>query len=247
MTHLSDDDLVLLHYGEAEDARAAEAHVADCAECRSRREALARVLAAADELPVPERPSTYGDEVWKRLAPQVHLRPVPVPARRAVVRRFAAFAALAAALVVAFVLGRQSVPPPAPLTGQVRERILLVAVGDHLERSQMVLVELTNADPSRPLDIAPERRVARELVDANRLYRQTAVKAGEAGVADVLDELERVLVEIAHSPQDLKPVQVKALQQRIESRGILFKVRVVGSRVREREKKAEGRMATAIS
>jgi hypothetical protein len=129
----------------------------------------------------------------------------------------------------------------------VRERILLVAVGDHLERSQMILVELTNADPSQPLDIAPEQRLAQDLVGANRLYRQTAVKAGETGVADVLDDLERVLLEIAHSPKDLKAAEVKTLQQRIAARGILFKVRVVGSSVREREKEAVGPMASAVS
>jgi hypothetical protein len=241
--HLGDDDLVLLHYSESEDTSGAGAHLRECSECRARRDALTLVLAASGELAVPERPADYGQQVWERLAPRLArptARPVFVP------RRFAAFAALAASLAIAFVLGRRTAPQ-LPLSQPVRERILLVAVGDHLERSQMVLLELTNADPKRPLEIASERRLARELVGANRLYRQSAVRAGEAGVADLLDELERVLVEVAHAPDALPPAQVQALQQRIAARGIVFKTRVLGMRAREREKSPVAASPAAIS
>jgi len=245
MTHLNDDDLILLHYGEAGDAAAAEAHLVDCAECRRRREELQAVLAAADPLPVPERGADYGAEVWRRLAPRLALRPVAAPSR---LRRWAPPLALAASLLLAFLLGRhwparQSETASAP----VRERILLVAVGEHLERSQMVLVEIANADPKAAADIAPARRQARELVEENRLYRVTAQRSGEPGVADVLDDLERVLLEIAHSPDTLPATQLKALQKRIEAQGLLFKVRVIGSRVRERQKDAARPAGAAIS
>ena len=47
--------------------------------------------------------------------------------------------------------------------------------------------------------------------------------------------LERVLLEIARSPSAISSAELAALQRRIESRGILFKVRVIGSQMRERE------------
>jgi hypothetical protein len=111
-----------------------------------------------------------------------------------------------------------------------------VAVGDHLDRSQMVLVELVNADGKGPVNISAEQRTARDLVGANRLYRETAARAGEVGVASVLDDLERVLIEIANSPSQLSSAQFEEIRHRIEARGILFKVRVIDSQVREREK-----------
>jgi hypothetical protein len=77
-------------------------------------------------------------------------------------------------------------------------------------------------------------------VDANRLYRQTAVRAGEAGVASVLDDLERVLIDIATGPSTLSSAEFETVRRRIEERGILFKVRVVGSQMREREKESRG-------
>jgi hypothetical protein len=42
-----------------------------------------------------------------------------------------------------------------------------------------------------------------------------------------------VLVEIANSPSDLQTGDVERLQKMVESQGLLFKVRVVGSRIRQ--------------
>jgi hypothetical protein len=111
-------------------------------------------------------------------------------------------------------------------------------VGDHLERSQMVLVELVNTKPQRMVDISAERQRAEDLVPANRLYRLTAERSGETGVSNVLDELERTLIEIAHSPSRLSSPEFQDLRRRVEAQGILFKVRVVDSQVHARERKA---------
>jgi hypothetical protein len=56
------------------------------------------------------------------------------------------------------------------------------------------------------------------------------------GLATVLDELERILVEVAASPDALSASDLERVRERIESRGLLFKVRVVSSDVRERQK-----------
>ena len=148
-------------------------------------------------------------------------------------------------MLVAFLAGRFTrtpQPPPtvmtlagASISEQVRERILLVAVGEHLERSQMVLVELVNAQPGDRLDISGERRRAKDLVNESRLYRQTAVNSGDAQVAGVLEELERVLLEVAHSPARISGAELDSLRRRIEDEGILFKMRVVESTIRGRE------------
>jgi hypothetical protein len=159
-------------------------------------------------------------------------------------------AAAAAALLLAFLLGRHwaPAPPPPAVEARASERILLVAVGDHLERSQMLLVELANAPSGQaPVDIAFEQEKAIELVGANRLYRQAAARSGEPGVAGVLDELERLLVEVAHGPATLDGEAMARLQRRIESRGLLFKVRVLESRVRSREKQEAPPPARAVS
>ncbi|HYZ84876.1 MAG TPA: hypothetical protein VE621_10750, partial [Bryobacteraceae bacterium] len=149
--------------------------------------------------------------------------------------RVGAFVAIAAALVLAFLAGRHLPKDPEPSVAtaptQIRERVLLVALSDHLERSQMVLAEIMNAPDQKTVDIAGERIIAENLLDANRLYRQTATATGQTGVTSVLEDLERVLAEIAHSPDHLSSAEVDELRRRIESQGLLFKVRVVGSKL----------------
>ncbi len=245
MNHLSEEHLVLFHYHEDEAAaerRAMEEHLAGCELCRSRLADLERDLALFGSGSVPERPEDYGQQVWQRIRPQLMERPGFNWAELFAPRRWAVAGALAALIVGAFVAGRiwqhKQEPVAAPISAQARERILLVAVGDHLERSQMVLVELVNADGNGPVDIAPEQRAAKDLVSSNRLYRQTALREGDAGMASVLDDLERVLIEVANSPSTISSAQLDALRHRIESKGLLFKIRVVGTQVQEREKAA---------
>ncbi len=239
MNHLSEEQLVLYYYGEDDASTAARAHLDQCPACREELAALQRALNVLDSAPVPERAADYGARVWRRLQPALGRN------RRFAllwpVRHWAAAAAVAALMLAAFLAGRYS-PRTPPLraanTGQVRERILLVAVGDHLERSQMVLVELLNAPPGRSLDIASERARATDLVAENRLYRLTAARAGDTRVATLLDELEPVLIQIAHAPDRLSPEDLGQLRRSIQSGGILFKVRIAGSAVRHRENRA---------
>jgi hypothetical protein len=254
--HASDEELILYHYVEAgESPRVALAeHLAVCESCRARYQRLQGVLAAADVIESPEPGDDFEAKVWRRLvshleaaAPERFWQRFLGGFRASRLLAPASAVVLVAALVVgAFFAGRfwASRPRTAqqvalqPVSAQSRDRILLVAVGDHLERSQMVLVELVNTRPQRMVDISAERERAEDLVAANRLYRLTAERAGEAGVANLLDELERTLIEIAHSPSKLSSPEFEDLRRRVEAQGILFKVRVVDSQVHERERKS---------
>jgi len=234
MKHISEEQFVLLYYGESTEAAAIDQHLAECETCRTEFRTLQLVLNTVDSAPVPERGAEYGNVVWKRIEKRLGAR------KRSSFRQWWIWApAMAALLVAVFLAGRLTTKPGAPEMAknkQIRERILLVAVGDHLERSQMVLAELSNApDHQGKLDITDERAMASELLDDNRLYRQTARSTGDAAVANVLDDLERVLLEIAHSPTEVSSGQLDDLRQQIEERGLLFKVRVLGSKVREQE------------
>lgn len=256
MKHLSEEQLVDYRYGEADDGERGliREHLASCASCRSNYETLERALALVDAAPVPERGEEYGNEVWQRLAPHLGAqRGEPRGSRWPLAlqlpkwwqaRPWAAATAVAVLVLAAFLVGRywprlETHVAEQPLSAEARDRILLVAVGDHLERSQMVLIELVNATPRGTVDISAERQRAEDLVAANRLYRQTAARAGEAGVASVLDELERVLVEIAHSPSRVSQAQLDEIRHRIEAQGILFKVRVIDSEVQRKERPAK--------
>ena len=245
--HLTDDDLVLHYYGEMEraDETRAESHLEACHACRENYGRLQRVMAFVDSAPAVDAPDGFERIAWARLEPALGdgrrgwLRSLPLTP---------AYLAFAAGIVIlvgaAFMAGRMVSKPPAGVLAsngadQVRERILLVDLGEHLDRSQMVLVELTSAaDDKGGVDISSERARAEQLLAANRLYRQTAVSTGDAAMASVLDDLERVLVDIAASPSTMSQEDLDSVRRRIESKELLFKVRVISSQVRERERAA---------
>ena len=224
MRHLTEEQLVLRYYGEAGDV---DGHFHSCEACQSEYREIARVLDAFREFPVPERGENFETLAWQRIAPQLG-RPNRLP-------RYWAWIiapAMAAALFAAFFLGRvTSTKAPAvvvqAMPAQGRERILLVALGDHLQRSQMVLVELANARAGDSPDIHSAQERARDLVGENRLYRQSALMSGDNEFLDVLDDLERVLTDVAHSPSDISSPELEEIQSRIESRGLIFKIRVM--------------------
>jgi hypothetical protein len=259
MNHLTEEQLVLYHYGDAGDrveTAPIEEHLRTCPVCQADFDQLRRTLAAVEQVPVPDRPDGYGADVWARLQPSLEHGAGGWRERlmSALSPRRLALAGAAATLVVCAVVAarvlpwhRPAAPPPSPTTQappassraaasdreRVQERVLRVAVGDLLERSQMTLTELVNNPSGTTVDISDEQQRVRDLVTENRLYRQTALTTGEPAVANVLDDLERVLVEVANGPSTLSPEEFGRVRKRIEQQGIIFKVRVFGERVRE--------------
>jgi len=233
MKHLTEEQLVMAFYGEHD-----RAHLEECEECRAAMERLEAVLAKAECLDVPERGPGYGREVWARLESRLD-EPQPLLARLTGMFTPARWAVAAATVVLvcaAFVAGRfwPYYNPQQPITAESRQRILVVALTEHLDRSQMVLLELVNAGSNGRVDLTAEQQRADDLIAANRLYRQTAMQAGDAGTAEVLEDLERTLLEIARGPSQLTPQEFESLRRRIEAQGIVFKVRVMDANLRAR-------------
>lgn len=246
MKHLSEEELIGYREGETTQRQVIAEHLTGCPACRAELERIEAVLNALDNLPVPHRGEEYGRRVWQAIASRLPEKPGRGWRVWFEPRRWAAIGALATMVMAAFIAGRWSSRPPVapvaatPTAAQVGERVLVVAVGEHLGKSEMVLMELSNAAPSSPgqkqINISAEQKRAEDLLDENRLYRETAKQQGDAALANVLDELERVLLDVAHSPDELTPAKLASLQKRIEDRGILFKVRVVDKELQEKQK-----------
>jgi hypothetical protein len=241
MKHPKEEELIAYREGEVLRKEEIAAHVAGCEECRGELERIEAVLRALDTLGVPDPGEDYGRHVWQQIAPRLTEKPAAWWRVWFEPRRLAAFGGLAALVIVAFFVGRvtkRSTPgEPALTAGQVREKVLVVAVGEHLGRSEMMLMELSNAEPAnasaKHVNISTEQRRAEDLLEENRLYRQTAMQQGDEKLASVLDDLERVLLDVAHSPDEVTPAQFEAIRKRIEAQGILFKVRVVGKELQQ--------------
>ncbi len=240
--------MVMMHYGDEPEFAAHIAHMAECEECRNEYRRIQELMNSFPVPAVPERGDDYGAQVWQRL--RILLPEQRKPWWRTMMApgqspwALAGWAgAMAVLLVAAFLAGRWGRPAAAPPVAvqaspdarQARERVVMAAVGEHLEQSQMMLVELMNSEVQGRVNIASEQERARELLNANRLYRQSAQGVRDPGVSKVLNDLERVLLEIANGPTELNGKDVDEFKKRMEAQGILFEMQVVGSKARERK------------
>jgi hypothetical protein len=240
MQHLTEEQLVAHYYRDDDAPAAANEHLASCAECKAELDAISRVLALVNEAPVPERGDDYGEQVWTRLRWRLGS-----PSRRKQWQWLAVAAVMAMGLCTGVVWnGRHSprqpmvarVAPPTSATpaGKIAgatqtPRVLVVVVSDHLAASERLLTDLSNADPTQTFDSEAQQQRAAELVASNRIYRQTAVQHGDERIASLLADLEPILVELAHAGKTLSPDELASIQKRIETRGLLFKVRVMSA------------------
>lgn len=232
MSHLTEEQLILHYYGEP-DAAGVQAHLSECAQCQREYDELRQVLLLTSKLDVPERPQSYGERVWRQLEPRLQQKRSWWP-QWLVPRQMAVVAAVASLMFVAFLVGRYGArPEPGPVRNarveQRRKAFMLATVRDHLDRSQRVLLEISNTSGA---DLPVEHEDAEELLTDTRLFRQAMSRSGDPALQEVFDELELVLTEAAHASPD----EQAELRKRIEEHDLLFKVRVLSARLEQKRR-----------
>jgi hypothetical protein len=116
--------------------------------------------------------------------------------------------------------------------------VLDAEVEEHFERSQRVLSDLVNADESSPVALASDRARAADLVAAGRVYRRSADALGEAATSGLLEDLERVLLDVANSSPESAADELRDVRARIDQQDLVFRLRVVGAELRRRQRPA---------
>ncbi len=240
MRHLNDYELVDHYYGEADDPAYVSNHLRECGDCARSYAALMRDLSEIQPITPPERTADYGAQVWQSIRSSVAVyEKKKSPWFSFNLRTGLSFAAACLVLISVFFAGRhwerRNAPTPVTVAGdngQVKERVVLLVIGDHLDRSERLLVALRHGDADSAIQAE-----ARDLLSSNRLYRESASQTGDPALASALDHLERVLVEISNQPDGVTPARLVELQKEMNTDGLLFEVRVLRSRVQEGERK----------
>ena len=239
----------LYFYGEL-DAGARERvdrHLAACGSCRQALQELEEIRAALDMRPAVSAPP--GDD-WSafmmRLEAATH---GPGDRRAGAARRYAAYLAMAALLVLVtisvIVAGRARSTAPAagpdvltadgtphPQPEQDESATSLVALGaQHLERSRLVVLGLAAKDPNHTsgADWEYERDLASRLLSDTRLYRMAAEDRGLTTMAGVMQDLELVLLQTSLSDR-ADAATLGRIQRLIRRRDLLEKMNVVTTR-----------------
>jgi hypothetical protein len=245
--HVTDEELLLDYYDEssADDRAKRRAHLETCAACRTLDREMRAVLAMVDAAPSIDAPPGFGREMWARIEPQISAR-----ASRQTswfgMKRLALAGGLAAIVVASFTLGRvwdhapqhQQEPLASIDVSALSERMLRTEVEDHFERSQRVLVDLVNADDSTSGSFNNDRDRAADLVAAGRLYRRSADAIGDIEMRNLLEDVERVLVDVANGPADGSSKDLTGVRTRISEQDLVPRLRLAMSEIHERERRA---------
>jgi hypothetical protein len=252
MKHLEEAELIEHYYEESANMGESERHLKACPVCAKRYAELCRDLDGVAALTPPARKEDYVEQVWQSIGAYLPVYEKPKSSWMRYYRPLGWAAACVLLVAVAFVAGRRWERKQAPSVAvavdpQARQRVVIVFLGDHLDRSERLLVQLNHAngnDSSLPL-----RSEARELLASNRLIRQSAMQAGDLNVEGSLDRLERLLMELSNEPDKLTEADLNRLREEMNTDGLLFDIRVLRSRVHSPgpEKQSANRVTKGVS
>jgi hypothetical protein len=253
MKHLMEEELVGQAYGEG--SADAGRHLAACDECAEAYAELKNDLAEIRPIEAPERNAAYGEQVWDAIVDSL---PVYEPRGRAWfgmgqglgLLRGLSYAAVCALLVAGgFYAGQRwqqgrtqiAAMNKPPETKRNPRPIVVVVLGDHLDRSERLLVELKHVDANNTDMMTPLRDEARSLLAANRICKADAEKVDDPALKTALDHLDHLLNELANQPGGLNAEAVSRLKDEMDADGLLFEVRVLRSRARNQSLRFTGR------
>jgi len=222
-----------------------EAHLLACADCRSALEELGVIRDALAGRPDVAAPAS-GDwtAFMTRLDSSIRQERArqsrAVPSARASSRHsyvaYLAVAALLGLITFSVAIAFRSKVAPAAVTEADRAPVqefpdtaaFEALSEEHFERSKLVVLGLATKDSTAgaATDWAYERTLASSLLNDTRMYRQAAEDRGLGKLADVMRDLELVLLQT--SLTDARdPASLPQLQRLIRKRDLLEKMDVV--------------------
>jgi hypothetical protein len=249
MNHLSDEQLIEHYLAEGGNRVVVETHLRICSRCEQAYEEISNAMSVRTPEP-PARERGYGERVWQSIRGDLLPYP-PKPKRRhfswpSLVLAGACMLGIAAAFIGGSRWERsRNQPSQAMNPAEKRERVVFVILNDHLDRSERLLVQLDHAGEERGELDGSLQAEARQLLPDNQLYRRAISSQGDPIMTAALDQLERVLLEIANAPEKLSGDDIARIEQAMNTDSLLFQIRVLRARNLRQQPRMDSRLKGA--
>jgi hypothetical protein len=249
MNHLTDEQLIEHYLAEGGNRVVVETHLRICHRCGQAYEEISNAMEVRAPEP-PARERGYGHRLWQSIRGE--LIPYPAEPKRSYFSwpRLVLVGACLLGLAAAFIGGSlwqrsRTQPKNAGNSVQERERVVLVILDDHLDRSERLLVQFSHASAERSISNDSLQAEARQLLPDNRLYRQAISADDDPIMTAALDHLERVLLEISNTPDKLNSADIARIEHAMNTDSLLFQIRVLRARNLRQQPKADSRLKGA--
>ncbi len=119
------------------------------------------------------------------------------------------------------------------------QRVLYQSLQQHLDSSNRLLTTVSNTESQEAASINQRMQYLDDLLAFNRLYRRLLEKNGDQQLAQVLRQMESILIEIknADSSTDsefsLNEQQLESVKQRLNHSDLIFKIRVSKQKIKQ--------------
>lgn len=137
-----------------------------------------------------------------------------------------------------FFLGRLSVDtetviasnPPTQSAEQVdkfdSQRVLMSKLRNHLQSTDRLFTQVSNSDVSNVTQFEQRRQMIADMVALNRIYRRIAEANEDKQLAEMLGQMEQILLSLKNAPSSQDEKGWNNLRSRIDDTDLLFKLRV---------------------
>jgi len=235
-------------------------HIETCPDCAAEVRTLERLMESADSLGQDMKAALAGID-WDAQAEKIvsavwneKVRPQREPRRERIwlfTPRFKpVFAGLLLGIMVGaaamFIISRSGAlkKPPAEaffasgeFLGRIDQEMARRETLDYLEKSQYVLLELAQTQTERGDCRLTEAaaRETRELLSKKKYLNPQLEKARMAKAKAICDQIELLFYELAQVSESLTPAQCRGIQNMIEERNILLKIKLLKKELQESE------------
>lgn len=103
-----------------------------------------------------------------------------------------------------------------------------LSTGRHVEQVMLLLRSFRNARPVKAasgFDLAYEKRQSRKLISQNVVLRREAARDGDIAVESLLENIEPILIDIAHLPEKSATGEVRTLKDRLRRQHVFAMLR----------------------